>query len=79
MKQAMHQACLLVGSNIQPAKNIPLAGEYLKSAALRLAEERHLYSSLSIPSVICSEREVSNLENKNKLERCRAYGLNVFH
>jgi 2-amino-4-hydroxy-6-hydroxymethyldihydropteridine diphosphokinase len=31
MKQAMHQACLLVGSNIQPAKNIPLAVSLLQS------------------------------------------------
>jgi 2-amino-4-hydroxy-6-hydroxymethyldihydropteridine diphosphokinase len=31
MKQAMHQACLLLGSNIQPTKNIPLAVSLLQS------------------------------------------------
>lgn len=30
MKQAMHQACLLVGSNIRPTKNIPLAVNLLQ-------------------------------------------------
>ena len=31
MKQAMHQACLLVGSNIRPTKNIPLAVNLLQT------------------------------------------------
>src|SRR5688500_11861781 len=30
MKQAMHQVCLLLGSNIQPEKNIPLAVNLLQ-------------------------------------------------
>ena len=49
MKQAMHRVCLLLGSNIQPEKNIPLAVNLLQKQ-LTIVETSSIWESKAVGS-----------------------------